>query len=289
MSKEKFLDEVKKFWPKNAPDIQKVFKYVEKYKNDKIVIKCGGNVLIDPELFKNFINDIVILNKLQLSTIIVHGGGPRIKNKLKELNIESKFIRGLRVTDKNIISVVENILIKFNKEIVTALNDRSCKAWSITTKEYNVISVEPERIELGFVGIPKEIKVNILNKIIDQKEIPILAPMGLDENNKPYNINADIAAGAVAKALNSRRLLLMTNVEGVYDKENKLIPEINVAQAIEMINNETIVSGMIPKINTCIDAVRNGVKGVVIIDGRKPHSILYELFSDTGAGSLIRK
>ena len=289
MSKEKFLDEVKKFWPKNAPDIQKVFKYVEKYKNDKIVIKCGGNVLIDPELFKNFINDIVILNKLQLSIIIVHGGGPRIKNKLKELNIESKFIGGLRVTDKNIINIVENILIEFNKEIVTALNDRSCKAWPITTKEYNVISVKPEKIELGFVGIPKEIKVNILNKIIDQKEIPILAPMGLDENNKPYNINADIAAGAVAKALNSRRLLLMTNVEGVYDKENKLIPEINVAQAIEMINNETIVSGMIPKINTCIDAIKNGVKGVVIIDGRKPHSILYELFSDTGAGSLIRK
>ena len=289
MSKEKFLDEVKKFWPKNAPDIQKVSKYVEKYKNDKIVIKCGGNVLIDPELFKNFINDIVILNKLQLSTIIVHGGGPRIKNKLKELNIESKFIRGLRVTDKNIISVVENILIEFNKEIVTALNDRFCKAWSITTREYNVISVKPERIELGFVGIPKEIKVDVLNKITDKKEIPILAPMGLDENNKPYNINADIAAGAVAKALNSRRLLLMTNVEGVYDKEKKLIPEINVAQAMEMINNETIVSGMIPKINTCIDAVKNGVKGVVIIDGRKPHSILYELFSDTGAGSLIRK
>jgi len=289
MSKEKFLNEVKKFWPKNAPDIQKVFKYVEKYKNDKIVIKCGGNVLIDPELFKNFINDIVILNKLQLSIIIVHGGGPRIKNKLKELNIESKFIGGLRVTDKNIINIVENILIEFNKEIVTALNDRSCKAWPITTKEYNVISVKPEKIELGFVGIPKEIKVNILNKIIDQKEIPILAPMGLDENNKPYNINADIAAGAVAKALNSRRLLLMTNVEGVYDKEKKLIPEINVTQAMEMINDETIVSGMIPKINTCIDAVSNGVKGVVIIDGRKPHSILYELFSDTGAGSLIRK
>jgi acetylglutamate kinase len=289
MSKEKILNKVKKFWPKNAPDIQKVFKYVEKYKNDKIVIKCGGNVLIDPELFKNFINDIVILNKLQLSIIIVHGGGPRIKNKLKELNIESKFIGGLRVTDKNIINIVEDILIEFNKEIVTALNDRFCKAWPITTKEYNVISVKPERIELGFVGIPKEIKVNILNKIIDQKEIPILAPMGLDENNKPYNINADIAAGAVAKALNSRRLLLMTNVEGVYDKEKKLIPEINVAQAMEMINNETIVSGMIPKINTCIDAVSNGVKGVVIIDGRKPHSILYELFSDTGAGSLIRK
>tara|TARA_B100000767_G_scaffold216123_1_gene203673 strand:- start:46 stop:477 length:432 start_codon:yes stop_codon:yes gene_type:complete len=143
MSKEKFLDEVEEFWPKNAPDIQKVFKYVEKYKNDKIVIKCGGNVLIDPELFKNFINDIVILNKLQLSIIIVHGGGPRIKNKLNELNIESKFIRGLRVTDKKIITIVENILTEFNKEIVTALNNKSCKAWPITTKEYNVISVKP--------------------------------------------------------------------------------------------------------------------------------------------------
>lgn len=289
MSKDLSLEDIAKFWPKSAPDINNVSKYVLKYKEDKIVIKCGGNVLIDPELFKNFIEDIIILNKLGLSTIIVHGGGPRIKNKLKELNIESKFIRGLRVTDKNIIEVVESVLIKFNKEIVTALNNRSCKAWSITTKEHNIISIKPERNELGFVGIPEEIQVDVLKKIVEKKEIPILAPMGLNKENKPYNINADIAAGAVAKALKSRRLLLMTNVEGVYDKEKKLIPEINAEQALEMINNETIISGMIPKINTCIDAVRNGVKGVVIIDGRKPHSILYEIFSDKGAGTLIRK
>ena len=289
MSEEKFLDKIKIFWPKNAPDIQKVPKYIEKYKNDKIVIKCGGNVLIDPKLFDNFIDDIVVLNRLGFSTIIVHGGGPRIKNKLKELNIESKFIRGLRVTDKSIINIVENVLINFNKEIVTALNNKSCKACSITTQEYNVISTKPERSELGFVGIPEKIEINILNEITNKKEIPVLAPMGLDKDKKPYNINADTAAGAVAKALKSRRLLLMTNVEGVYDKEKKLIPEINVAQATKMIDDETIVSGMIPKINTCIDAVKNGVKGVVIIDGRKPHSILYEIFSDKGAGTLIRK
>jgi len=289
MSKDLTLDDIGKFWPRLAPDINNVSKYVQKYKKDKIVIKCGGNVLIDPELFKNFIEDIIILNKLGLSTVIVHGGGPRIKNKLKELHIESKFIRGLRVTDKNIINVVESVLIKFNKEIVAALKNRSCKAWSITTKEYNVITIKPERSELGFVGIPEKIQVNVLEQIIGRKEIPILAPMGLNKDNMPYNINADTAAGAIAKALNSRRLLLMTNVEGVYDKGKKLIPEINVEQALEMIANETIISGMIPKINTCIDAVRNGVKGVVIIDGRKPHSILFEIFSDKGAGTLIRK
>ena len=289
MSREISLEDIKKFWPRSAPDINNVSKYVQKYKKDKIVIKCGGNVLIDPELFKNFIEDIIILNKLGLSTVIVHGGGPRIKNKLKELNIESKFIRGLRVTDENIINVVESVLIEFNKEIVAALKLKSCKAWSITTKEYNVITIKPERSELGFVGVPEEIKINILEEIIGKKEIPILAPMGLNKDKMPYNINADIAAGAIAKALRSRRLLLMTNVEGVYDKEKKLIPEINVEQALGMIKDETIISGMIPKNNTCIDAVRNGVKGVVIIDGRKPHSILFEIFSDKGAGTLIRK
>ena len=289
MSEEKTLEEIKKFWPEKAPDINNVLKYVSKYKDEKIVIKCGGNVLIDPVLFKNFIEDIIILNKLSLTTIIVHGGGPRIKNKLSELNIESSFIDGLRVTDKNIINIVENVLIEFNKEIVTALNNKSCKAHSITTKESNVIIVKSERKELGFVGIPQKLELKILEEIIINKKIPVLAPMGLDKDGLPYNINADIAAGAVAKSLNSRRLLLMTNVEGVYDKNKKLIQEITPIEANKMIKEETIISGMIPKINTCIDAVNNGVKGVVIIDGRKPHSILYEIFSDKGAGTLIRK
>jgi acetylglutamate kinase len=289
MSEDLSLKDIKKFWPKKAPDIQNVSKYVSKYKEDKIVIKCGGNVLIDPELFKNFIDDVVVLNKLGLTTIIVHGGGPRIKNKLHDLGIKSIFIRGLRVTDKKIMEIVENVLIEFNKEIVSALNNMSCKACSITTQELNVISVIPEREELGFVGIPKKIKLDILNEITKNKEIPVLAPMGLNENNLPYNINADTAAGAVAKALGSRRLLLMTNVEGVYDKNKKLISEITASEANRMIEEEVIVGGMIPKINTCIDSVNNGVRGVVIIDGRKQHSILHEIFSDKGAGTLIRK
>jgi len=288
MSKSFSFDGIKKIWPKNGPDINQIQKYIKKYKNEKIVIKCGGNVLIDPKLFNNFIEDIVILNKIGLTIIIVHGGGPRIKNKLNELKIESKFIRGLRVTDKKIIEIVEEVLIDFNKEIVDTLNNNFCKSWSITTKENNVITVEPEREELAFVGIPKIINTDVLEKITDKNEVPVLTPMGLDKNNQSYNINADIAAGAVAKALSSRRLLLMTNVEGVYDENKKLITEISADQAAEMIKNETINGGMIPKINTCIDAVSNGVRGVVIIDGRKSHSILHEIFSDKGAGTLIR-
>ena len=288
MSEVKSLDEIKKFWPQNAPDIHNVSKYTSKYKNEKIVIKCGGNVLIDPELFKNFIEDIVILNKLNLTTVIVHGGGPRIKNKLSELNIESTFIRGLRVTDKNIINIVEDVLVKFNKEIVNALNKMACKACSVTTKESNVIFVRPERNELGFVGIPEKIESNIIKNMTNHKKIPVLAPMGLDNNGLPYNINADTAAGAIAKALSSRRLLLMTNVEGVLDKEKKLISEISATEILEMIKNGTITGGMIPKINTCLDSVNNGVRGVVIMDGRRPHAILNEIFSDAGAGTLIR-
>jgi acetylglutamate kinase len=288
MSKEISLEEVKKFWPQSAPDINKIKKYVEKYKNEKIVIKCGGNVLIDPKLFINFIEDVVILNKLGLTTIIVHGGGPRIQGKLDELNLPSTFIKGLRVTDEKIIKIVEDVLIKFNEEIVLALNKKLCKSVSINTKNKNVINVKPEKKELGYVGIPKNINIKIIKEITDKNEIPVLAPMGLDNESKPYNINADIAAGAIAKSLKSRRLLLMTNVEGVYDENKKLLPELSVSQAMQMMRNEVVVGGMIPKINTCIDAIKDGVRGVVIIDGRKPHSILNEIFSDLGAGTLIR-
>jgi acetylglutamate kinase len=286
----KSIEEVnlKSILPLNGPSIKEVKKYLEKYSDEKIVIKCGGSVLIDPNLFNLFISDIVIMKKLGLTPTIVHGGGKRINIKLKELNIESTFIKGLRVTNKDTIKVVENVLVDFNKEIVNALKDKSCDAKSITTKEYNIITVKSERNELGFVGEPTEIKVNILNEIIQAKEIPVIAPIGL-KNNQAFNINADTAAGAIAKKLKSRRLLLMTDIEGVIDNNNKLISEITPDLAKKMINEEIIKGGMIPKINTCIDAVNNGVRGVVIIDGRKPHSILFELFSDKGSGTLIRK
>ena len=280
---------LKTILPKNGPSIDEVKKYLEKYNDEKIIIKCGGSVLIDPNLFNLFIQDVVVIKNLGLTPIILHGGGKRINNKLGELNVESAFIKGLRVTDKNTIKVVEDVLIEFNKEIINTLRDQKCATKSITTKENNIILIKPEKKELGFVGMPSEINQNILNEIIEAKEVPVIAPMGLDKNGQTYNVNADIAAGAIAKELKSRRLLLMTDIEGVMDSNNNLVTEITPEVAKKMIEDEVIKGGMIPKINTCIDAVNNGVRGVVIIDGRKPHSILFELFSDKGAGTLIRK
>ena len=275
--------------PKDGPAIEEVQKYIEKYTDEVIVIKCGGSVLLDQNLFNQFIEDISVINKLGLNSIVIHGGGRNIKKKLDQQNIESKFIDGLRVTDKIIIKVVDEALTELNLEIIKKLNIKKCKAQSINAKKNNVITTIPERKELGFVGNPKKVKKETLLAIIKKKEVPVIAPMGIGDDKKPYNINADIAAGAVAKTLNSRRLLLMTDVEGVLDKNKKLISEINSKIAQEMIKDGTIIGGMIPKINTCIDAVNNGVTGVVIVDGRKPHSILFELFSDKGAGTLIRK
>ena len=281
--------EIEKIVPKDGPSIEEVKKYIDKYKNELIVIKYGGNVFIDRNIFNNFISDISILNKLGLSIIIVHGGGPRIKRELEKSNIQSKFIRGLRVTDEKIINIVEDVLIDFNEDIVNSLIEKGSNAVSINTKKNNVIEVIPEAEELGFVGIPNKINVDKIKDIIKINAVPIISPLGLGKNNQTYNINGDTAAGAIAKSLKCRRLLLMTNVEGVLNKEKKLIEEISSSEILEMINNETITEGMIPKINTCLDAVMNGVTGVGIIDGRKKHSILFELFSDKGAGTLIRK
>jgi acetylglutamate kinase len=260
--------------PKDGPTVEEVNKYLEKYNDEFIVIKCGGSVLVDPELFKIFIKDVVVLNKLGFNPIIVHGGGKRINNKLSELNIKSDFIKGLRVTNKDTINIVEDVLIDFNKEIVTALKNQSCESRRITSKEYNIITVKSESDDLGFVGTPTHININVLKEIIKVNEVPVIAPLGLDKNNQTFNINADTVAG---------------DVEGVLDNEKKLIPEINSQKAKKLINQEVISGGMIPKINNCLDVASNGVKGVVIIDGRKNHSLLFELLSDKGSGTLIRE
>jgi len=288
-SKEENLENLKKFWPKNAPDISQVPKYVDKYKKEKIVIKCGGKVLIDPDLFSKFIEDVAILYKLGITVIIIHGGGPRIKIELKKLNIESQFIKGLRVTDKQTMEVVEKALVNFNSEIVEKLIEKDCKADGLNVSQNNIFIVEQESKNLGFVGRPKKILIEKIQNIVDQRQIPVISPMGKDIEGKKYNINADTAAAAIAKSLKSRRLLLMTDVVGVYDKNKKLISEIKPAIAKELIDKKIVEGGMIPKLLNSIDAIENGVKGVVIIDGRKLHSILYEIFSDEGAGTLIRK
>jgi len=289
LSTENLENQIEQLWPDNGPSTKEVSKYLKKYQNEKIVIKCGGKVLLDPVLLDGMIGDIAILRKLGLTPILVHGGGLGIKKKLDELNIESKFIMGLRVTDEKIITIVEEVMIEFNKKIIKALEKKSCKAKSITVKENNIIHVEQENKELGYVGKPIKVNTDLLNDILLMEFVPIITPMGLDQKGQAYNINADTAAGALARSLKSRRLLLATDVDGVLDENEKLISEIKPTEAEKLINQQTIHGGMIPKVRTCIDAVNNGVRGVVIIDGRKPHSILFEIFSDQGAGTLIRK
>ena len=283
------IEELNKILPEKGPNINEVSKYIEKYKDDIIVIKYGGNVFIDRKIFNNFVSDLSVLQKLGLSVVVVHGGGPRIKIELDKSNISSKFVRGLRVTDERIINIVEKVLIEFNEDIVSSLHDLNAKAISLNTKENNVIEIQPESKELGFVGIPNKINIELIKEKINENIIPIISPLGLGLDKKTYNINGDTAAGAIAKSLKSRRLLLMTNVEGVLNKNNNLIEEISSSKILGMIEDKTITEGMIPKINTCLDAVHNGVTAVAIIDGRKKHSVLFEIFSDKGSGTLIRK
>ena len=278
-----------KIIPKDGPSINEVNKYIEKYSNEIIVIKYGGNVFIDRNIFNNFISDISTLNKLGISIVVVHGGGPRIKRELDKSNIQTKFIKGLRVTDEKIINIVEDVLIDFNNDIVESLKKNSIEAISINTRENNVIEVVPESEELGFVGKPKKINNEIIKNALKKNLIPIISPLGLGKDNQTFNINGDTAAGAIAKSLKSRRLLLMTNVEGVLNKNKELISEINSTDANKMINAGTISGGMIPKIETSLDAINNGVTGVAIVDARVPHACLFEIFTDKGAGTLIRK
>ena len=282
-------EELDKILPSDGPSIDEVKRYLEKYNDEYIVIKCGGSVLVDNELFNIFIKDISVLNKLGFIPIIVHGGGKRISNRLNELGIKSNFIKGLRVTEKETIEVVEQVLIEFNSEIIEALKEQQCDSQTINSRENNIMTVVQENTELGFVGTPSNINKSMIDKIVDEKKVPVIAPLGLDENNQTYNINADTAAGAIAKKIEARRLIIMSDVEGVLDSNKKLIPEINSESINELINSEIVTGGMIPKINNCLDVASKGVKGVVIIDGRKNHSLLFELLSDKGSGTLIRQ
>tara|TARA_B100001057_G_scaffold197658_1_gene198332 strand:+ start:21 stop:887 length:867 start_codon:yes stop_codon:yes gene_type:complete len=282
-------EEIQKILPIKGPSFMEVKNYLEKYNDEYIVIKCGGSVLVNQDLFNNFINDISILNKLGFIPIIIHGGGKRISLKLKDAGIISNFIDGLRVTDEKSIIIVEEVLNIFNKEITDALKNNNCDSQGITNQQNNILMVEQENEKLGYVGTPKEVYQSIIEQIVKEKKVPVIAPLGLNKNNQVFNINADTAAGAIAKKLRARRLIIMSDIEGVLNNDNKLISEINTDKVYELIKNETIFGGMIPKIKNCLDVANNGVKGVVIIDGRKNHSILFELLSDKGSGTLIRK
>jgi len=279
------------FWPqKNAPQIEKAQQFVDKYKNKKIVLKYGGQVMASDQLSKAFAQDAAICNLSGIKNLVIHGGGPQIKKRLEAENIQSKFILGLRVTDENVIKIVEDVLLnEINPELVNTINSFNALAEPVTARNKNgILKVKKAKNpELGFVADPEEIDIDKLNQLLNENKIPVIAPMGLGDNNQVYNINADTAAGTIAIKLQAERLLLMTDVPGVKNSDGNYISKLTIKEAQNLIDNETIKGGMIPKIQTCISAIKNGVGGVVIIDGTKPHAVLHELFTDEGAGTLI--
>ena len=273
--------------PSNGPSTNEVKKYLNKYKNEYIIIKIGGS-LNDESLFKILIEDISILKKINFNPILVHGGGKRLTAKLSQLNIESKFIGGLRVSNKDVVKIAQDVFIEFNKEILNELKNYSVNARSITSKENNIINVKAISEELGFVGTPYTIDVDVLKKIVKVNEVPVIAPLGLNSKNQVHNVNADDIASFVASSLNARRLIIISDVAGVMDKDNNLISEINSSKVKEMIKRGEISGGMQVKLNSAIN-ISHKVKGTVIISGKKTRSLLFELLSDSGAGTLIRK
>ena len=279
--------DLKKILPSNGPSIQEVKKYLDKYKNEYIVIKIGGS-LNDESLFKILIEDISILKKINFNPILVHGGGKRLTAKLSQLNIKSKFVAGLRVSNKDVVKIAQDVFIEFNKEILNELKNHSVSARSITSKENNIINVKAISEELGFVGTPYTIDVDVLKKIVKVNEVPVIAPLGLNSKNQVHNVNADDIATFVASSLNARRLIIISDVVGVMDKDNNLISEINSTKVKKMIQRNEISGGMQVKLNSAID-IADKVKGTVIISGKKPRSLLFELLSTKGSGTLIRK
>ena len=276
-------------WPKEAPPIDEAKKFLEKYKNKKIVLKYGGQVMASLKLSKAFAEDAAVCNKIGINTVVVHGGGPQIQQRLNQNKIESKFIDGLRVTDNNIIGVVEDVLLnEINPDLVKSIEKYGVNSVSVNAKNSDIIRVKGSKnSSLGFVADPDQINEKIINELLVNKKIPVIAPIGIDKTEQVYNINADTVAGKISEKIKADRLLLMTDVPGVNDKCGKLIEKLTISEANNLISKGVITGGMIPKILTCISCLKEGVSGVVIIDGRKPHAVLYELFSEAGAGTLI--
>ena len=275
--------------------------YMRRHSGETFVIKYGGHAMGNPNLAKLFATDIVLLNHVGINPIVVHGGGPQIAEMLDRLKIQSSFIDGLRVTDAETVEVVEMVLAgKINKQIAAAINHAGGLAIGLSGKDGNLIHATKVRrtkrdpdsniekiLDLGFVGEPKSIATHLLENFKETDIIPVIAPIGSGDKGETYNINADTAAGSIASAMSASRLLLLTDVPGVLDAKGKLIEKMNSKQARKLIDNGIIQGGMIPKVQTCLNAVEKGVNAAVIIDGRVPHALLLELFTEHGAGTLI--
>ena len=259
-----------------AKVLSEALPYMRRFNGQTIVIKYGGHAMGDPELARLFAQDVVLLKQVGMNPIVVHGGGPQIGQMLKQLNIQSEFVDGLRVTDQQTIDVVEMVLAgKINKEIVSNIK---------RDPESNIEKV----LDLGFVGEPVKVDPHVLDCFINTDIIPVISPIGVGEDGQTYNINADTAAGAIAKAVGASRLYMLTDVKGILDANKNLVRDATIDHINEMIADGTIQGGMIPKTETCMDAVQNGVEASVIVDGRAPHAVLLELFTERGAGTMIR-
>ncbi len=297
------LDKQKASWIKKASILSEALPYMRRYSGKTIVIKYGGHAMGDEDLALSFAHDVVLMKQVGMNPIVVHGGGPQIGRMLERLKIESSFIDGLRVTNKATVEVVEMVLSgNINKSIVGAINSVGGHAIGLSGKDNNLVVAEPLRrtwkdpnsqiervLDLGFVGYPKHVNAGFLEMFQDTNIIPVIAPIGLGEKGETYNINADTMAGALAGSVKAERLLLLTDVAGVLDKDKKLVSELTEGQTRALIEDGTIYGGMIPKVDTCVHAVEKGVGGSVIIDGRVEHALLLELFTEHGVGTLIRK
>lgn len=277
--------------------------HMQRYDEETVVIKYGGHAMGEETLAKQFAKDIVLLEQTAINPVVVHGGGPQIAAMLKRLGIKSEFAAGLRITDAATIEIVEMVLAgSINKQIVGYINEAGGKAVGLCGKDGNMVVakkvtrqvVDPDSniekvVDLGFVGDPEKVDVTVLNQILGRELIPVLAPIATSAEGQTYNVNADTFAGAIAGALKAKRLLLLTDVPGVLDKSKSLINELSINDARKLIADGTISGGMIPKVETCIYALEQGVEGVVIVDGKVPHAVLLELFTDHGAGTLMHK
>ncbi len=272
-----------------ARTLSQALPYLQRYDAAVVVIKFGGNAMGDDAAMNDFARDIVLLQQVGLNPVIVHGGGPMINEMLARLDIKSEFINGKRVTDAATVEVVEMVLSgRVNKRIVQAINAQGGKAVGLSGKDANLITCDQTNPDLGFVGTPVDMDVSILQTMFSADTIPVIAPLGNGRNGETYNINGDTAAGAIAGALKADRLLLLTDVEGVKDKSGDVLTEMTPCQIIALTKDGTIAGGMIPKTETALAAINDGVHAVVILDGRAPNACLLELFTDHGAGSLIR-
>lgn len=280
---------------KKANILTEALPYIRKLNKKRIVIKYGGNAMLNDEIKKSVIQDITLLKFIGLNPIVVHGGGPDISNALKNYNIESEFINGLRVTTKDTVGIAQMVLVgKTNKEIVSLLNHEGGKAIGLSGIDGSLLKckklyteVDGEKKDIGFVGEVTKVNTKIIEMLNEDEYIPVIAPIGVDEEGNSYNINADSVAEAVAEALHAEKLMYLTDVEGVKDANGELIYKIHLDEINAMIDDGTITGGMIPKIKGCEKAIKNGVGKVHIIDGRLLHSILLEIFTDTGIGTMI--